>query len=108
MEIDEAIAKAKQNNQKAFNFLLDEYWDYVYGFQLKRVANEYEAENITIQTFSKAFDKIDKFDEKYTFKTWLITISKNIQIDLQRREKKPFNLISAAFKFHEFTEINIG
>lgn len=87
MEIKEAIEKAKQNNQKAFNFLLDEYWDYVYGFQLNRVTNEYDAEDITIQTFSKAFDKIDKFDEKYAFKTWLITISKNIQIDLQRREK---------------------
>lgn len=87
MEIEEAIAQAKQNNQKAFNFLLDEYWDYVYGFQLKRVTNEYDAEDITIQTFSKAFDKIDKFDEKYEFKTWLITISKNIHIDLVRKEK---------------------
>ncbi|WP_055435674.1 RNA polymerase sigma factor [Lacinutrix algicola] len=87
MEIEEAIVKAKQNNQKAFNFLLDEYWDYVYGFQLKRVSNEHDAEDITIQTFSKAFDKIDKFDEKYTFKTWLITISKNIHIDLVRKEK---------------------
>jgi len=87
LEIEEAIAKAKKNNQKAFNFLLDEFWDYVYGFQLKRIENENDAEDITIQTFSKAFDKIDKFDEKYAFKTWLITISKNIHIDLLRKEK---------------------
>ena len=91
MEIEEAIVKAKKNNQKAFNFLLDEFWDYVYGFQIKRVTNEYDAEDITIQTFSKAFDKIDKYDEKYAFKTWLITISKNIQIDLRRREKSSIN-----------------
>jgi len=87
LEIEEAIKKAKQNNQKAFNFLLDEFWDYVYGYQLKRIRNEYEAEDITIQTFSKAFDKIDSFNDKYTFKTWLITISKNIQIDLHRKEQ---------------------
>lgn len=91
MEVEEAIAKAKKNNQKAFNFLLDEFWDYVYGYQLKRVTNEYDAEDITIQTFSKAFDKIDKYDEKYAFKTWLITISKNIQIDLHRKEKSSIN-----------------
>jgi len=91
LEIKEAITKAKQNNQKAFNVLLDQYWDYVYGFQLKRVKNEYDAEDITIQTFSKAFDKIDKFNEKYAFKTWLITISKNIQIDLHRKEKNSIN-----------------
>ena len=87
MEIDEAIARAKKNDQKAFNYLLDTFWDYVYGFQLKRTHNENDAEDITIQTFSKAFDKIDTFDENYTFKTWLITISKNIHIDLLRKEK---------------------
>ncbi len=87
MEIEEAISRAKKNDQKAFNYLLDLYWDNVYGFQLKRVQNENDAEDITIQTFSRAFDRIETFDEKYTFKTWLITISKNIHIDLIRKEK---------------------
>lgn len=87
MEIDEAISRAKENDQKAFNYLLDTFWDNVYGFQLKRTQNENDAEDITIQTFSKAFDKIDTFDDNYTFKTWLITISKNIHIDLLRKEK---------------------
>jgi len=87
LEIEEAITRAKKNDQKAFNYLLDVFWDNVYGFQLKRTHNENDAEDITIQTFSKAFDKIETFDEKYTFKTWLITISKNIHIDLLRKEK---------------------
>ena len=91
MEIEKAIQKAKQNDQKAFNFLLDEFWDYVYGFQLKRIENENDAEDITIQTFSKAFDKISTYDENYNFKTWLITISKNIHIDLVRKEKSSIN-----------------
>ena len=90
MEINEAITKAKSNDQKAFNFLLDTHWDYVYGFQLKRLENENDAEDITIQTFSKAFDKIESFNENYTFKTWLITISKNLHIDLLRKEKSAF------------------
>lgn len=87
MEIEEAINKAKQNNQKAFNFLLDTFWDDVYGFQLKRTQNENDAEDITIQAFSKAFDKIHTYNSDYKFKTWLITISKNIHIDLVRKEK---------------------
>lgn len=87
MEIDEAISRAKNNDQKAFNYLLDLYWDSVYGFQLKRVQNENDAEDITIQTFSRAFDRIETFNAKYKFKTWLITISKNIHIDLVRKEK---------------------
>ncbi|WP_452599347.1 RNA polymerase sigma factor [Pontimicrobium sp. MEBiC01747] len=91
MEVEDAIKKAKQNDQKAFNFLLDEFWDSVYGFQLKRIKNENDAEDITIQTFSKAFDRIETYKEQYTFKTWLITISKNIHIDLLRKAKSSIN-----------------
>lgn len=91
MEIKEAINRAKNNDQKAFNFLLDKFWDDVYGYQLKRIEHENDAEDITIQSFSKAFDKIDTYNPEYKFKTWLITISKNIHIDLIRKRKKSLN-----------------
>lgn len=87
MEIKDAISQAKLNNQKAFNFLLNYFWDEVYMFQLKRVKNENDAEDITIRAFSKAFDKIETYNSDYKFNTWLITISKNIHIDLLRKEK---------------------
>ena len=87
MELKEAIKKAKENNQIAFNFLLDNFWNDVYGFLIKRTENENDAEDITVQTFSKAFDKIRSYDEKYKFKTWLITIAKNIHIDFLRMKK---------------------
>ncbi len=85
--LQQNIEKAKKGKQAAFNFLLDHYWNHVYGFQLKRTQNEYDAEDITIQTFSRAFDKIDRFDPSYSFATWLITISKNIHVDLLRKKK---------------------
>ncbi|GGW72302.1 RNA polymerase sigma-70 factor (ECF subfamily) [Winogradskyella epiphytica] len=91
MEVKEAINLAKKNNQVAFNFLLDTFWNDVYSFQLKRTLNENDAEDITIQTFSKAFDKINTYNEDYKFKTWLITISKNIHIDLIRKQKNSIN-----------------
>lgn len=80
------ISKAKNGNQAAFSFLLDSFWLAVYNFQLKRTKNENEAEDITIQTFSKAFEKIDTFNEEYVFKTWLISISKNLHIDNLRKK----------------------
>lgn len=83
----EQIHQAKTGKQTAFNFLLDTYWNEVYAFQLIRVKNEFEAEEITIETFAKAFDKINTFKEEYTFSTWLIAISKNIHIDKLRKDK---------------------
>ena len=91
-EITKQIQRAKKGKQSAFKFLMDHYWNEVYGFQLKRVRNEYEAEDISIEAFAKAFDKIDSFDEKYTFSTWLITISKNIQIDKTRKKNASVHL----------------
>ena len=82
------INLAKENNQNAFSYLLNKYWDDVYNFQLKRIKNESNAEDITIESFSKAFEKINTYNDKYLFKTWLITISKNLHIDQVRKNKK--------------------
>ncbi len=87
MKIKDAILQAKSNNQVAFNFLLEYYWNDVYAFILKRTENENDAEDICIQTFSKAFDKINSYNDSYVFKTWLITISKNLHFDFLRKKK---------------------
>lgn len=86
--LPDLIEKAKLGNQIAFSALLNSFWNDVYGFQLIRTRNENDAEDITIQTFSKAFDKIHTFNEDYEFKTWLIAISKNLHIDLIRKSKR--------------------
>lgn len=85
--IEIEISKAKNGNQSAFRFLLNTFWSDVYNYLLKRTKSENDAEDIAIQTFSKAFDKIASFDENYTFKTWLITIAKNVHIDSIRKQK---------------------
>ncbi len=81
------IEKAKNGDQVAFTFLLDFYWNDVYGFMLKRTENETTAEDITIETFSKAFDKIATYNPEFQFNTWLIAIAKNVHIDLIRKNK---------------------
>ena len=86
-KIEINILKAKEGNQAGFRFLLNFFWADVYNYQLKRTKSENDAEDITIQTFSKAFDKIHTFDNSYVFKTWLIAISKNVHIDLLRKKK---------------------
>ncbi|SHI69040.1 RNA polymerase sigma factor [Flavobacterium terrae] len=87
MEIKKHIEKAVLGDQVAFTFLLDRYWNEVYGFMLQRTENETDAEDITIETFSKAFDKISTYNPEYQFNTWLIAIAKNVHIDLLRKKK---------------------
>jgi RNA polymerase sigma factor (sigma-70 family) len=87
LEINKKIEKAKKGDQIAFTFILDHYWNEVYGFMLKRTENETDAEDITIETFSKAFDKISTYNSEFQFNTWLIAIAKNVHIDLLRKKK---------------------
>ena len=87
METQKHIEKAKAGIQNSFTVLLDFYWNEVYHFMLKRTENETEAEDITIETFSKAFDKISQFNADYQFNTWLIAIAKNVHYDNLRKDK---------------------
>ncbi len=104
MIIQENIEKAKEGDQIAFTFLLDFYWNEVYHFMLKRTENEANAEDITIETFAKAFDKIENYKPEFKFNTWLIAIAKNVHIDLIRKSKSNF----VASEYNDMQALNIA
>ncbi|MDH3381441.1 MAG: RNA polymerase subunit sigma-70, partial [Flavobacteriaceae bacterium] len=52
------IKKAKEGNEQAYTFLLNTFWNDVMRFQLSKIQNETEAEDITVKTFARVFDKI--------------------------------------------------
>jgi RNA polymerase sigma-70 factor (ECF subfamily) len=85
---EEVIQKAKANDQLAFNTLFNKYWDPIYAFLLSRTADTNKAEELALETFSKAFDRIDSFDQKLSFVSWIMTIAKNHHIDKFRSSKK--------------------
>ena len=85
---EEVIQKAKANDQLAFNTLFNKYWDPIYAFLLSRTADTNKAEELALETFSKAFDRIDSFDQKLSFVSWIMTIAKKHHIDKFRSSKK--------------------
>ena len=85
--IIEAIQHAKKGEENAYTLLLNTFWKDVYRFLDSKTNDENEAEDITIRTFARAFDKIDSFDENYKFKTWLLAIANNLLIDQLRKQK---------------------
>ena len=91
------IKKAQNQDQKAFNDLFSFHWGYLYNFQLKKTGNTDLAEEITIITFARAFDRISTFNDQFEFKTWLLSISKNIYNDLLRKENKKITLKNLSY-----------
>jgi len=92
LEVNKNIELAKKGDQAAFTYLLDHYWNEVYGFMLKRTENETDTEDIVIETFAKAFDKIQTYNPEFQFNTWLIAIAKNVHIDMLRKRKSSLSV----------------
>lgn len=98
MDLKELIQQAKSNNQQAYNILFDMFWDDVYSFVLIKTRNHQVAEEISLETFTKAFDRITTYNASFVFKTWLLTIAKNNHIDFTRRHKKTKEVNIDAFE----------
>ena len=60
----ELIKKAINHDQNAYNVLFDKYWNNIFSFLFQRTNNKNLTEELAIESFSKAFDQLEKFDEK--------------------------------------------
>jgi RNA polymerase sigma factor (sigma-70 family) len=81
------VVKARQGSQKAYADLMHRYKDSIYFMVLKMVNNKEDANDLTVETFAKAFEKLDKYQPEYAFSTWLFRVATNNCIDFIRKKK---------------------
>lgn len=85
-------AAIDSGDQKAYAQLMERYRDSIYFMLLKMVNNRDDADDLTIEAFGKAFNKLHQYTPNYAFSTWLFKIASNNCIDFIRKKKK--NLLS--------------
>jgi RNA polymerase sigma factor (sigma-70 family) len=78
-------------DRKAYAELMNTYADQVYVTMLKMTGDALDAEDLTLEAFSKAFEKLKQYTPEYAFSTWLFRIAKNNCIDYLRKKKKDEN-----------------
>ena len=74
-------------DQRAYTEIMGRYKDSVYFMLLKMVNNSDDAEDLTIETFSKAFKRLDQYTPQFAFSTWLFKIASNHSIDFIRKKR---------------------
>ena len=74
-------------DEKAYAELMSRYKDSVYYMLLKMVRNIDDAEDLTLETFGKAFKRLQQYTTSYAFSTWLFKIATNNAIDFMRKKK---------------------
>ncbi|SDM10850.1 RNA polymerase sigma-70 factor, ECF subfamily [Daejeonella rubra] len=86
------VSRAKDGDQKAYAELMQRYKDSIYFMALKMVNNKDDAMDLTVETFGKAFENLEKYKPDFAFSTWLFRIATNNCIDFIR--KKRLNVVS--------------
>lgn len=84
----ELVNAALQNSdRKAYAELMNNYRDSIYYMLLKMTNNSEDADDLTIEAFGKAFNKLHQYTPDFAFSTWLFKIATNNCIDFIRRNK---------------------
>jgi len=75
---------------QAFSFLVEKYQKLVYTLALKLLKKPEEAEEMAQDTFIKAYQKLDSYEGKSKFSTWLYSITYNACISELRKRRIEF------------------
>lgn len=86
VQIDSKIIEScRHGDTCAFRTVVQTYQPMLYSLAVKMLANQEEAKDIVQDTFIKAWQSMDSFDNRYSLSTWLYTIASRLCIDRIRK-----------------------
>ncbi len=81
------VRAAIDGKQSAYAELMDRYRESIYYMMLKMVKNQDDADDLTIEAFGKAFNRLEQYSPSFAFSTWLFKIASNNCIDFIRKKR---------------------
>ena len=88
----EAVARARGGDPEAFRALVERYSPLVFRVAYRLTGNEPDAEDVVQETFLRAYRRLDLFEDRSQFGSWLYRIAANCAYDVLRgrlrREKR--------------------
>lgn len=84
------IEAVRKGNVQAFSYLVEKYQKLVYTLALKLLKRPEDAEELAQDTFIKAYQKLDSYEGKSKFSTWLYSITYNAGISELRKRRIEF------------------
>mgnify|MGYP006077029911 CR=1 FL=1 len=93
------ITKVINGDINAFAYLVDAYKNMVFSLVFKMTKNREEAEEVSQDTFIKAYKNINKFKGDSKFSTWLYRITYHTCLDAIKKNKNH----NISFEINEIT-----
>ena len=85
------ILKAQEGSKQAFNKIIQDNVQTIFHLLYNMTGNYEDAQDLAQETFIRAFLKIDQYNRKAKFSTWLYRIAYNVAIDFHRKKKRFYN-----------------
>jgi RNA polymerase sigma-70 factor (ECF subfamily) len=76
-----------EGEQELFASLVERYKDAVQNLAYRMLGNVTEAEDITQETFVRAYTQLSTYKAMHKFSTWLLSIASHLSIDQLRRRR---------------------
>lgn len=86
------ILAARKGSQDAFREIVDRHHARLYEVVFRIVRNRADAEEVTQETFLRAYRNLDRFAFDSALYTWLYRIAVNAAVDLAKRRKRKAHL----------------
>ena len=83
-----ASARPRGGHPEAFNPIVAHYAPRIRAYLYRMLRNREEAEDLTQETFLKAFRGLNRFDPERPFKAWLYTIATNTGLNAIRGQQR--------------------
>lgn len=90
--LDGLVRKASRGDEKAFSELYELYFEKIYRFVFFRVNHREAAQDLTSETFMKAWGRLAEIEAARAFTAWLYQIARNLVIDYYRTRKQDVDL----------------
>ena len=93
------IDKVIDGDTNAFSYLVDNYKNMIYSLAYKMTKNKEEAEEISQDTFIKAYKNLSNFKGDSKFSTWLYKVAYHATLDAVKKNKRN----ASTFEINEIT-----
>lgn len=89
------IVSTRRGDSDAFTHIVKTYSGRVFAQLLRMVRNREEAEDLTQETFVRAYRQLRQYDETRPFRNWLFTIAANVGLNALRAQTRRNRVIQS-------------
>ncbi len=82
------VARVRAGDSDAFRLLVDRHARTIFRLAVRMVGNEPDADDVVQETFLRAYRRLDRFESRANFGTWLYRIAVNCSLDLLRQRPR--------------------